>query len=129
VPIPTPAVAVANADIVFEGVAVQVRDTITTQVGLGGKPSKFRQRIYTVVVSRRWRGVVQDTLEFVTGGGGGDCGYSFDLGQPYLIFPDSSGGPLTVSSCSDTKPSELAAEEIRLLRKREGRSPPVPPNP
>jgi hypothetical protein len=118
VPIPGPAEAVAQAGVVFEGTPLRVRDTLTVVSGFGGKPETSRQLLFTVVVSRRWKGVVRDTVQVVTGTGGGNCGYPFEIGQRYLVFPeDAAGSPiLNVSLCSDTKPTAEADAELRVLR-------------
>jgi hypothetical protein len=120
VPVPGPAEAVAEAGVVFEGIPLRVRDTLTVVAGFAGKPETARQLLFTVVVSRQWKGVVPDTVEVVTGTGGGNCGYPFEIGQRYLIFPfpdDAAGAPiLNVSLCSDTKPTGEAEAELRVLR-------------
>ena len=120
VPVPGPAEAVAQAGLVFEGTPVRVRDTLTAITGFGGKPATSRQLLFTIVVSRKWKGTVRDTVDVVTGTGGGNCGYPFEIGQRYLIFPfpdDAAGSSiLNVSICSDTKPTAEAEAELRVLR-------------
>jgi hypothetical protein len=120
VAIPAPAEAVAQAGIVFEGTPVRVRDTLTPRVGYDGKPFTSRQLRFTVLVSRPWKGVMGDTVDVITGTGGGNCGYPFEIGQRYLVFPDDSAGStiLNVSLCSDTKPTAEAEAELRVLRAR-----------
>jgi hypothetical protein len=119
VPIPAPAEAVAQAGVVFEGTPVRVRDTVTAVAGFGGKPATLRQLLFTIVVTRKWKGTVHDTVAVVTGTGGGNCGYPFEIGHRYLVFPEEAEGApaLNVSLCSDTKPTAEAEAELQALRR------------
>ena len=43
------------------------------------------------------------------------CGFGFERGKRYLLFTHEAEGTLSVSSCSRSKPSSDAAEDIALL--------------
>jgi hypothetical protein len=107
-----PAEAVARAAAILEAVPVAVRDT---SFAVHGQREKARQRIYTLATSRRWKGEHRDTLEIWTGRGGGDCGFPFDVGSPYLVLTEEFEGHSRVSICSGTKRLEEAAAELGLL--------------
>lgn len=52
------------------------------------------------------------------------CGYSFEIGETYLVFANQYSGHLVVAPCSFTRPLEDSGTALRLLRKE----PPVPDN-
>ncbi len=57
-------------------------------------------------------------VEIRTGMGGGDCGYPFKLGEPYVVYAyRDKEGLLTASICSRTAPAERAEADLQYLRK------------
>jgi hypothetical protein len=68
-------------------------------------------------VSRAYRGASDSDFEVVTGEGNGDCGYSFVVGQQYLIYAHrvAGGKRLTTGICSLTKPLAAAREDLEYL--------------
>jgi hypothetical protein len=107
-----PAEALSQASAVFEAVPIAVRDTSFV---VPGQREPAKQRIYTLTASRQWKGVHRDTLEVMSGRGGGDCGYAFELGSPYLVLTEEFDGHTRVSICSGTKRLKEAAAELSLL--------------
>jgi 5-hydroxyisourate hydrolase-like protein (transthyretin family) len=56
-------------------------------------------------------------VEICTGMGAGDCGYSFRLGQQYIVYAEQTeDGLLVTSMCSRTSPVEAAREDLAYLR-------------
>ena len=70
-----------------------------------------------VAVSRAYRGASGPDFEVMTGEGGGDCGYSFVVGQRYLIYAHREPGvkARTTGICSLTKPIASAQEDLAYL--------------
>lgn len=60
---------------------------------------------YKFKVDRTFRGTSSSTAKVMTGSGGGDCGYLFEVGSKYIVFAHTSGsGLLGTSICSLTAP-------------------------
>jgi hypothetical protein len=58
----------------------------------------------------------QRIISIVTGGGGGDCGYDFKMGETYLVL----GGPVaqgvyTTNICSGTRPLSGASDYLEVI--------------
>jgi hypothetical protein len=48
---------------------------------------KFHESKYTVLLTHKYKGrIKQDTVTIVTGMGGGDCGFKFEIGKDYIIY-------------------------------------------
>jgi len=67
----------------------------------------------TLHVIRGWKGVAagsqdivvdQDTL----------CGFGFELGKTYVVYASEDSGAVSVSLCSRTTASDIAAERVKL---------------
>ncbi len=130
---PTPLGALNDADAVFSGTVVSI--TPINQNAPGGIYSLTPASNEVVFsVSSVWKGVARSHVTVVTGMGGGDCGYSFNLGDTYLVYAYSShpGSPvfylgnirveLPISSqqfgtsiCTRTAPLSLAAADLAQL--------------
>ena len=76
----------------------------------------FEQRQVRLTVLRVWKGKVSETITVVTGGGGADCSYEFEIGATYLVYayPSRRGG-LSATSCSRTRLLGQAEEDMREL--------------
>jgi hypothetical protein len=48
-------------------------------------------RVFTLVVDHKFKGAknMSDTIKIVTGMGGGDCGYDFEVGRDYIVYGDT----------------------------------------
>lgn len=58
-----------------------------------------------------------DILSIDTGLGGGDCGYSFQPGEAYLIYArGDKAGRYSTGICNRTRPLSQAAEDLDYLR-------------
>ncbi len=102
-----PREALARATAVFVGRVLDIAH--------GPGPGRASVRV-TLLVSRGWKGVAQDTVKVVTGSGGGDCGYGFGVDGEYLVYavrlPDSPS--LYVSRCSRTALAEGSGDVMVL---------------
>ncbi|WP_163999534.1 hypothetical protein [Pyxidicoccus caerfyrddinensis] len=58
------------------------------------------------------------------GGGGGDCSYSFESGEEYLVYAHLHEGRVATSMCTRTRMVSKGDAELDWLRT--GRLPPVP---
>ena len=68
-----------------------------------------------VEVLRRWKGGPEKSVDVVTIDEGSLCGFGFERGKAYLLFTPEAQGPLSVSLCSRSKPSEAAAADFAEL--------------
>ena len=88
-------------------------------------PRSISKYIYTLKVEKGWKGTYGDTIEILSGGGGGDCGYGrLKIGQRLLIYANQYKQSSTIADymsppiltvCSRTKPAESAQEDIKSL--------------
>jgi hypothetical protein len=59
----------------------------------------------------------QKEIEILTGYGGGDCGYPFQLGGEYVVYAyQNSAGRLETGICMRTRPLDQAAEDVKYIR-------------
>lgn len=72
-------------------------------------------------VEKSWKSVLTNEVIVITGRGGGDCGYRFEVGARYLVFAYGDGTKLETNICQRTKGLADAAEDLKLLGK--GRPP------
>jgi hypothetical protein len=107
-----PCEAYWNASAVFLG-TVSYSRTTTTKVG----DFDSRQRVFRFNIDRAFRGVEGGEVEIVTGLGGGDCGYGFQLGGQYLVYAyRNDSNILSTGICSRTRPASEAAEDLAYFR-------------
>jgi hypothetical protein len=60
---------------------------------------------------------LQKEIEILTGYGGGDCGYQFQVGIEYVIYAyKNSAGRLETGICTRTRPLAEAAEDVKYIR-------------
>jgi len=69
------------------------------------------------------------TITIHTGTGGGDCGYTFDEGEAYLIYAFGKALKLSTNICTRTQPLDGADNEILELERKlpKIQHPPHPP--
>jgi hypothetical protein len=110
--------AVAQAAGVFDGTVValaRARDSIAE--GSTGRFQYWDEVHATVVVRRRWKASVSDTVLVKTPEQTTACGFEFKVGGRYLIFASlTSGGHFATTKCMPTviwaREAEIA---VRLL--------------
>jgi hypothetical protein len=109
-----PREAAEKAAAVFTGV-VTSHELVTRQDSPSGEPRRHYQFTATDV----FKGEVGTTVDVYTGLGGGDCGYSFEIGQKYLVYAYGTPPRLNTNICSRTKiitlPSQVQ-EEINEIK-------------
>jgi hypothetical protein len=108
------------AKIIFQGL-VQKQDVVEGAIGAPSNAMSMTgygsHRVVTMQVSYVYRGQAEGTVTLITGLGGGDCGFDFEVGQEYLVYANSiTGGRLFTSICTGTAPLEQAAAKVRFLR-------------
>lgn len=102
------------ASAVFTGQVIQVTTFTSDQENLPG----YQQKLVRFAVSQTFRGVSGMTVETITGNGGGDCGYPFEVGQSYLVYAysDQKNNKLHASICSRTRLLSEAGEDLEYLQ-------------
>ena len=50
-----------------------------------------KYKLYTLVVDSKFKTIknISDTIQIVTGYGGGDCGYEFEIGKEYIVYGEA----------------------------------------
>lgn len=56
------------------------------------------------LVERVWKGKLSREVTILTGQGGGDCGYRFEVGESYLVYASGSNESLSTNICHRTAP-------------------------
>ncbi|MDP9372628.1 MAG: hypothetical protein M3Q65_09295 [Chloroflexota bacterium] len=113
-PPPTPEEAFSQAAAVFRGRVVGIAAiATTTTTGLAAR----RQREVTLLVDVVWKGPVARQIVLQTGRGGGDCGFSAQLGVEYLVyaFRWADAQTLGTGTCDATRPIGRAADYLGAL--------------
>ncbi|HEV7643339.1 MAG TPA: hypothetical protein VGO50_05285 [Pyrinomonadaceae bacterium] len=95
--------------------AVFVGEVVSIKIVRGGDYS----REVRLKVSKSWKGAASSQITIMTGGGGGDCGYFFEVGKSYLIYAYDDRENLTTNICTRTTPAgtEKSDKEIKILNK------------
>src|SRR5262245_1986074 len=84
---PELAQALADADAVFAGTVVGIRDTVVLiRPGTSSQQHAWPGRIASVSIQHSWKGLHEDRVDLFTGRGGPDCGYTFREGGRYIIY-------------------------------------------
>jgi hypothetical protein len=100
-----PCDAAWRADAVFVGHVVSIDSS-----GMGG-------RFVQLAVVEAFRGFQLSQVTVVTGYSGADCGYSFQMGESYVVYAHrTTTGQLGTSICSRTRPLAEATEDLGYLR-------------
>ncbi len=109
----TPCESYGTASAVFVGIAVSVREM--EQPKPEDRDEWFFRRSFRFSVEQSYLGVDGTEVEILTGGGGGDCGYRFQIGERYLIYAHNYKNRLTTSICTRTKSFASASEDLAFL--------------
>ena len=50
-----------------------------------------KYKTFTIIVDKKYKATknLADTIQIVTGYGGGDCGYEFELGKDYIVYGET----------------------------------------
>lgn len=104
-----PCQATWEADAVFVGTVLSTEE----KQGRGG----FDSRLIKLSVEESFRGIASNVVEVFTGSGGGDCGFSVEVGQQYLVYAyKGETGRLATSICTRTRALIQASEDLEFLR-------------
>jgi hypothetical protein len=106
-----PCQAFFDVSAVFAGTVQSITDRT-------GPSVFFRERRVRLVVAEAFRGVASQEVDVDTGNGGGDCGYSFKVGESYLVYAQlaKDGQTLTTSICTRTRPARDAQDDLAFAR-------------
>jgi hypothetical protein len=82
------------------------------------------QNFYRTVkfkVEKSWKGTLPEETTVVTGLGGGDCGYRFEVGEKYLVYAyGSNENKLETNICQRTAKLSDATEDVKILGRGQG---------
>lgn len=121
-----------NANAVFTGRVIRVVDNYYPVFAvldwalwkLGARSYNFytgKHYGYSVFfsVDKSWKGVKETVVEVHTGYGGGDCGYSFNVGSDYVVYAHYAygvpGNYWVTSICSRTADTSNATDDFNYL--------------
>jgi hypothetical protein len=78
-------------------------------------------RVIVLEADAVWKGITSRRVFLFTGTGGGDCGYSFEVGKKYIVWAKRDDrlapGELSTGICTYTAPLEKADAQVRDLGK------------
>jgi len=75
----------------------------------------FRSMAVTFAVSHVWKGNVGSSIVIGTSRDGASCGYTFDIGQEYLIYAFEYEGQLVTGICERTRLLADAQTDLAVL--------------
>lgn len=106
-----------GTDSLFLGRAVSVEVVEDEEAGEIRLPPLWSRR-FQFEVLEGFIGVEGPTVEVWTGRGGGDCGYTFKIGETYLVYSGrAKDGRLHTSICGPTQRASRAADAIAYARR------------
>src|SRR5271156_2958977 len=113
----------SHADEVFEGTVSSVELVwILSSARVGDViPADLEEDLprmrVTFQVLHTYKGGQQTQVQIETGYGGGDCGFSFEVGERYLVYAnrDNESGELSTSICSGTATVDESRPAIAKL--------------
>ena len=77
----------------------------------------FHNRVFRFTVNKAFHGAEAMEVEVLTGSGGGDCGYGFQLGGQYVVYAyRDNSNRLVTSICSRTRPASDADADLAYFR-------------
>ena len=103
----------------------QVKKALTeSRAVFAGKVLEINEspQAYSVVVrlkvEQSWKGLFLEEINIVTGRGGGDCGYRFEVGESYIVYAyGPSESILATDICQRTAKLTEAREDLKVLGK------------
>lgn len=80
-----------QSDLVFKGQVIEINELKSEETVTGTDYKvEYRRFEFTIQVTKIYKGKkskeIGDEITIITTGGGGDCGYRFDLGVNYLVY-------------------------------------------
>lgn len=121
--------ALATAEIIFVGRVVEIEggkppllfDNPIAKTVMPGVWNRIRRRAFfrqvKFEVLTAWRGIDTRSAVVLTGQGGGDCGFIFDIGREYLVYGSDTDGYYFTHICTRTADlgSPRAAADVARL--------------
>lgn len=107
---------IPSYDLIAAGTVVELALVEVPEV-LGGEPFVRRYADVTIDVAKSWKGMHGATVVVRTDVSGAACGYSFELGESYLVYARGAREPYSAHFCDPTKPTNASAEEMKVLDK------------
>jgi hypothetical protein len=102
---------------VFYGTCISGKVVPRERTEEGGWTKTKRQYVFRV--SKNYKGEKKDEIIIETGFGGGDCGFSFNIGREYLVYASGPDEALRTSICKRTcgpeKDYERMDEDMKFL--------------
>jgi hypothetical protein len=106
-----PCQAFFSADAVFVGTVKNA------QILKTGSDQLYERRLVQIAVDGPSKGTSSGVIEVWTGMGGGDCGFTFIVGQRYVVYANRrSDGTLSTGICSRTRRLSEGAEDVAYLQ-------------
>lgn len=112
-----PCQSFGNTYAVFTGKVESISDYPTT-TNAGNSKFQYVQKAVKLTVTESFRGIKENSVEIITGRGGGDCGYNFESGREYVVYAyqNKETGKLGTGICTRTRPIEKAEEDLQYFR-------------
>jgi hypothetical protein len=117
----TPIAELNRSDAVFAGTVVAIDGpsgvpTLTTSFPfIVFQNSSADPVSVTFDVSDVWKGPAYRQISVATSGDSASCGYSFQIGETYLVYAMGQGAELTTSLCSRTSSLSQAQSDLAAL--------------
>lgn len=118
----TPCESFGKAAAVFVGTVTGVRESAPRATDLAERRKledsgevAFLPKAYNFSVEQAYLGVSGAEIEILTGSGSGDCGFTFQTGQRYLVYAYRYKDKLTTSLSTRTQLFSRATEDIAFL--------------
>lgn len=103
-----PAVELENADAVFSGRVLSVEPI--------GDRGAYRRLAVRFALAAAWKGVPEgDEVTVTTSADGATCGYSFEVGEEYLVYAHGDPGDLSTGLCTRNDRLDRATEDLTAL--------------
>lgn len=97
---------------VFSGRVVEISD-----VPRGEGTNVFLSKRVKFAIIDAFRGVTGETVDVLTGSGGGDCGYRFEMNESYLVYGwKNDEGNFSTGICSRTRKLSDAVDDLAYIR-------------
>lgn len=102
-----------RVDAVFAGTVVG-----SSKVNVDEGGYKHDMRLVHLTVDQPLRGMQSAEVDVLTGWGGGDCGYGFNLGQRYLVYAyrEEKSKRLATSICTRTRLLSEAEDDFAFIK-------------
>jgi len=113
-----PCEAYGQAEAIFIG-TVKELSWIEEEEKIDDLIIKRQRLVFRFSVDQAFRGVNGAQVPIITGLGGGDCGYSFKIGEQYLVYASRDYRKkemFSTSICTRTRPVRNADEDLEYIR-------------